>query len=244
MTTVRIAAVTHIGLVREKNEDHYGATALAASRLDGDMVTTTVADLPCLAVVADGLGGHPAGEIASAMAADHLLAAKPTDTDALVASIHDANRAIVESMSREEGTVGMGTTIAAVLVGDSGLAAVNVGDSPILELVGDQLVQLSTDDGLIGSSTLPGLPSAVVTQTLGGGRNLIEVDPHVHAGDELLPRRVLLCSDGLTNFVARHDVAAILRQADPEKVVAELLAAALDAGAPDNVTCVLLDIEV
>jgi serine/threonine protein phosphatase PrpC len=137
----------------------------------------------------------------------------------------------------------MGTTIAAVLVDDSGLAAVNVGDSPILELTDRGLVQISIDDSPVVCSILPGLPSAVVTQTLGGGRNLIKVDPHVHTDDEPLPRRVLLCSDGLTNFVPRPDIADILRAADPEQVVAALAAAALEAGAPDNVTCVLLDIE-
>lgn len=202
-----------------------------------------VTELPCLAVVADGLGGHPSGAIASAIAVDHVLAAKPAHAEALIASIHEANGVVVDSMSPDEGTVGMGTTIAAVvLVHEGGFTAVNVGDSPILELADDRLVQLSTDDALIGRSTLPGLPSAVVTQTLGGGRDLIEVEPHVHADEEPLPRRVRLCSDGLTNFVARHDIAEILRQSDPEQVIAELVAAALDAGAPDNVTRIVVDI--
>ena len=201
-----------------------------------------VTELPCLAVVADGLGGHPSGAIASAIATDHVLAAKPAHAEALIASVHEANRVVVDSMSPDEGTVGMGTTIAAVLVHEGGLAAVNVGDSPILELADDRLVQLSTDDALIGRASLPGLPSTVVTQTLGGGRALIEVVPHVHTDDGSGRRRLLLCTDGLTNFVARHDIAGILRQVDPEQAVAGLVTAALDAGAPDNVTCMLVDI--
>lgn len=243
MTTVRVVAATHTGLVREKNEDHYGATALASSRQDGEVVTTEANDLPLLVVVADGLGGHPFGEVASAIAVDQLLAAKPDDPEALVLAIHEANRAIVGSMSSDESTFGMGTTIAAVLVHAYGLTAVNVGDSPILELTDSGLVQISTDDTPVGRSALPGLPSNVVTQTLGGGRHLIEVDPHVHTDDEPLPRRVLLCSDGLTNFVPRHEIADILRKAEPEQVVSELVAAALEAGAPDNVTCALVDVE-
>ena len=77
MTTARICAATHMGLVRSRNEDGYGATGLLASRADGELVGAIVARLPLLAVVADGLGGHPSGDIASALAVEHLLAAKP-----------------------------------------------------------------------------------------------------------------------------------------------------------------------
>lgn len=87
----------------------------------------------------------------------------------------------------------------------------NVGDSSMLELADGRLVQLSTDDALIGRASLPGLPSAVVIPTRGGGRALIEVVPLVHTDDGSGRRRLLLCTDGLTNFVARHDIADILR---------------------------------
>lgn len=240
--TIQIFAATHVGSVRGENEDHYGATALAASRVDGEVVTTEVAELPCLAVIADGLGGHPCGEIASAIAVERILAAKPADPTTLVTSVHEANQAIVDAMSHDAGSVGMGTTVAAVLVHQAGLTAVNVGDSAVLELVEDRLEQLSTDDSLVGRASLPGLPSAVVTQTLGGARNLIEVDPHVHTDDLVPPRRLLLCTDGLTNFVPRHGIADVLRHRDPKQVVGELVALALAAGGPDNLTCVLLDI--
>ena len=77
-------AATHIGSVRGRNEDSYGATGLLPSQTDGDVVTTEIVGEPCMAIVADGLGGHPCGDRASRLAIEHLLAAKPTGSDELV----------------------------------------------------------------------------------------------------------------------------------------------------------------
>ena len=95
----RIWAATHTGLVRRRNEDCYGATGLPAVETDGEVVATEVLGEPCLAVVADGLGGHPCGNVASRLAVDHLLAAQPAQPDELVAAVHLANEAIYEAMS-------------------------------------------------------------------------------------------------------------------------------------------------
>src|SRR5438477_2299076 len=134
MTRIRISATTHVGSVRRRNEDYYGASGLRSSLRDGEVVTV-VADATCLAVVADGLGGHPCGELASRLAVEQLLAANPTNPDALVAAFHEANEAIYGAMSREDGSVEMGTTAAAVLVMERGIAIVNVGDSAVFEFV-------------------------------------------------------------------------------------------------------------
>ncbi len=242
MTTVRIFAATHAGSVRRGNEDAYGASSLIASRVDGEVVSAAMSNEPCLVVIADGLGGHPCGEVASQLAVDHLLEAKPTDAPSLVAAAHTANQSIVAAMSHGDGSIGMGTTVAAVLVHLAGVTVVNVGDSAVFELIDDRLVQLSIDDVPAGRAGLPGVPSSIVTQTLGGGRELVEVEPHVYKDDLVSPRRLLLCTDGLTNFVPREQIADGLCRHDGEDCIRVLIALALAAGGPDNVTCAVVDI--
>lgn len=243
MTTVRISAATHTGSVRRGNEDAYGATSLIASRVDGEVVSAAVSNEPCLIVIADGLGGHPCGEVASQLAVDHLLEAKPTDAPSLVAAAHAANESIVAAMSHDDGSIGMGTTVAAVLVHEAAVVVVNVGDSAAFEIVDDRLIQLSTDDIPAGRTGLPGVPSSIVTQTLGGGWELVEIEPHLYEDDLVSPRRLLLCTDGLTNFVPREQIADGLRRHDGEDAIRVLIALALAAGGPDNVTVMTLDVD-
>ena len=126
----------------------------------------------------------------------------------------------------------MGTTIAAVVVNDCGLTVVNVGDSAVFEFVDGRLVQLSVDDVPPGENNLPGVPSARLTQSLGGRLQVQDVDPHVYEDTHRRERRLVLCTDGLTSFVARSDIAAILDREPDEAVVAALTALALEAGAP------------
>jgi len=115
---------------------------------------------------------------------EYLLNATPSDADALVASVHGANRAIADAMSPHSGSVGMGTTIAAILVHAAGLAVGNVGDSVVLELIDGRLVQLSTDD----------VP-----------RGLTRLGYTVHERDAD-PRRRLLSTDGLTSYVPQPEI--------------------------------------
>lgn len=238
---VRVSAATHTGAVRHRNEDYYDATGLRCSSVDGEVVSAVVTDGPCLAIVADGLGGQPSGEVASRMAVEQLIEANPTDPDALIKAFHAANEAIYDAMSRDAGSVEMGTTAAAALVLDDGIAVVNVGDSAVFEFVDGRLAQLSTDDVPARGGRLPGLPSSVVTQTLGGRRELAAIEPHLYSNDSGAPRRVLLCTDGLTNFVTRDRIADTLRTSSGCAAVEQLVQMALDAGGRDNVTVVLME---
>ena len=240
---IRVWAATHIGSVRVRNEDSYGATGLLASRPDGDVVTTEIVGEPCLAVVADGLGGHPCGDRASRLAVEHLLAAKPTHSDEVVIALHEANELIYAEMDRTDGCVGMGTTIAAVLVDEGGLTVANIGDSAVFEFHDGRLHQLSVDDVPAGPDALPGLPSARVTQTLGGHIRTTPIDPHVHEDDGLTERSLLLCTDGLTNFVPRAQITDALALHGSDAVEA-LIALALAAGGLDNVTVALVRVEM
>lgn len=243
MNITRIAAATHTGFVRASNEDRYGATGLIASPGDGDVVGPMVRELPCLVVIADGLGGHPSGEIASALATEVLLGAPVVSAVELVEAVRGANRSIFDAMKDSDDLVGMGTTVAALLVHHEGLVVVNIGDSPVYELVEGRLVQLSTDDVPVGRSDLPGLRTAVVTQTLGGRRAFSDVEPHCHEDALPGPRRILLCTDGLPDAVSGPDIARALSQEPAENAVLALLQLALDGGGPDNVTCVVVDVE-
>ena len=91
----------------------------------------------------------------------------------------------------------MGTTAAAVLIHDGGFAVVNVGDSVVFEFVDGRLVQLSVDDVPAGAGALPGLPSSIVTQTLGGTERLSTIEPHLYEGDLSAGGRFMICTDGL-----------------------------------------------
>ena len=134
----------------------------------------------------------------------------------------------------------MGTTIAAVLVDEGGLTVANIGDSTVFEFHEGRLHQLSVDDVPAGLDALPGLPSARVTQTLGGQSRLTAIDPHVHADDDVVAERsLLLCTDGLTNFVPRGQISEALAL-NGAGAVERLLSLAIAAGGLDNVTIAIL----
>lgn len=241
MTTAHLCATTHTGVVRSGNEDAYAGTGLLVSRVDGEVVSVSVARFPILAVVADGLGGHASGNIASALAVAHVFAAKPGDGAALVNAVHNANQVIVDAMRLKPTSRGMGSTIAAVLLHAKGLAVVNVGDSPVLELIGERVVQLSIDD-VAPDGGLPGVRSFALTQALGGQHTLRNITPHLYEDQVEEHRRILLCTDGLTNFVPRRAIVDALRREDPRLAVGGLLQLALESGGADNVTCMLVDV--
>lgn len=244
MIKTTVWAATHTGSVRARNEDSLAVTGLNFSRIDSDIATTMIAGEPCLAVVADGLGGHPCGELASRLAVEHLSAAKPADSDELVIALHETNKSIYLEMERNVGCTGMGSTIAAVLVYEDGIAVANVGDSGVFEMVDGQLVQLSIDDIPHSRSNLPGLPSVNVTQTLGGRKRRTSVMPHIYRDYAIRDRRVMLCTDGLTSFLPRSTITASLALESGYTATRELLELAIEAGGLDNVTIVILDVQL
>lgn len=202
-----------------------------------------MANEPFLAVVADGLGGHPGGDLASRLAVEYLMSARPSTGDELVVAVHGANELLVGSMSADDGSVGMGTTLAAALVNGSIVTVVNVGDSPVFGVSDDGMEQLSIDDVPFSTAAGPDRLSALVTQTLGGSDELEAISPHVYVSDIGSCRRILLCTDGLTSFVPLGQIAAELARHEGATAIEVLVALALAAGAPDNVTAVLLDTE-
>jgi len=235
------AAVTHVGHVRARNEDAVAAYGLDWP-LENGVVTTFEAPVPLLVVVADGLGGHPGGDQASRTAVEAVLAAAPTDPESLAKAIHHANEAVYAAMDAAADNIGMGSTVAAVLISADGLAIANVGDSEVFVLSDDRLISLSTADSPGGANGLPGVPTYKVTQALGGAASFHAVDPHLREFDHSTDR-LLISTDGLTNYVALPVIADSLRAGNVAQAAESLLSLALDAGGLDNITLVVVDVD-
>ncbi len=236
MFGLRMAAATHVGVQRQINQDSY-ATA------------------PGLAVVADGMGGHRGGEVASAIAADEMVQRfSLPNLDALVGGVEHANRRILDEAAADPNLHGMGTTVVALGLIDAGdglaLGAINVGDSRMYRLTGDRLEQLTEDHSLVESLVREGRITAaeaevhpqrnIVTRALGVIDN-VEVDSF-----HFVPKigdRYLLCTDGLFNEVDAHSIAVILAtEPDPQAATEKLIAAANEGGGRDNITTVIADV--
>jgi serine/threonine protein phosphatase PrpC len=182
---------SHVGRVRRHNED---ACAVSAS---DEVVTDWQGELPGRsgwAIVADGLGGHAAGEIASTLAVEILrpLMAGPRDHDDVASAIERADAGLYLAMIKAPATRGMGSTIAGIVLLGNHVLAFNVGDSRIYTLNGDSLAQISTDDVVEGN---------LLPQCLGGAHAQVAMNPHV-VRIPLEPDTVLLlCTDGLTEML-------------------------------------------
>jgi PPM family protein phosphatase len=237
------AGTTHVGRVRRDNED--------AFRLNAERGVF---------LVADGMGGHAAGEIASALAADRVLetlenrAAREDDEgieEVIRAAFLDAHRAIKECCDYAPHTVGMGTTLTAVLLRSDGRVwAGHIGDSRLYLLRGTELRQISRDHTWVQQELDAGriLPedadthplSHILTRVLTADEPA-EPDVTTHtvgAGDSLL-----LCSDGLHNMLDGQSLLDILVAShDPADIVDRLIEAANRRGGRDNITAVIVRI--
>lgn len=222
-----IVGATHPGRVRTRNEDAFHIDPARG-----------------LVVVADGLGGHAAGDVASRLAVDTFVASVPWQArfgyfrrDALVAAVVAANRAVHEAAAADAARAGMGSTLVAALIRGRSAALVHVGDSRAYRLRYGELTCLTEDHVWPAPD---GTPSNVLTRAL-GSEPTVQVDAQtleIVTGD-----RLLLCSDGLSRTTSDAEIAALLQQhAAAEPAVAALIEAALAHGAPDNVTVVVVDL--
>jgi protein phosphatase len=229
------ASGTDTGRVRGHNEDAVWP------------VGAGVASAPFTAAVADGMGGHVGGEIASRVA---LQAAIDTDGDP-TQRILAANRAVVDRVRREPALAGMGTTLTLGMLDSTGRVEIgHVGDSRAYLLRDEELTQLTQDHSLVAEMVEQGRLDpgdaashpyrSVITRAIGLEEDL-EVDRHdrvLRSGD-----RFLLCTDGLSGMVADGEIAELLGLGSPpEDVVAALVEAANAAGGVDNVTVVVVDV--
>lgn len=230
------AARSDVGLVREGNEDSGYAGAH-------------------LLVVADGMGGHAAGELASAtavatMADIEIAAPESADVLAELAAAIDATGEVIRHViSRHPTFTGMGTTVSAVYWMGERIAVAHVGDSRAYLLRDGDLSQLTHDHTLVQSLVDQGRITeaeaavhprrSIILRALDG---LNPVEPDLSVRESRLGDRYLLCSDGLSGVVSNAELQALLNEGDPTGAVTRLVELALERGAPDNVTVVVADV--
>jgi serine/threonine protein phosphatase PrpC len=238
VTTLRSGSSTHVGQVRSNNQD--SLLVLASADLYG---------------VADGMGGHNGGEVASAMAVENLEEhAGEATLENLKQAARIGNRAIFEKAGADPDLHGMGTTLCAVRVvpgpeGDE-IAWINVGDSRVYLFRDNELIQLSRDHSLVEDLLRDGQLTPdeakvhpkrnIITRALG-----IDVDVDVD-GSTVIPfngDRFLLCSDGLFGEVTADQISSVLRRlADPTEAADELVRLANESGGRDNITVVIVEV--
>ena len=239
MITVTFGAISDTGKLRNANEDSF----LVSEHL---------------LAVADGMGGHNAGEVASAMAVQLLqeAASQPIESpESFIDLISTINHAIFTAATGASDQRGMGTTLTAIAVAgstpsDEHVVVINVGDSRTYLLRKGELRQITIDHSYVQELVSEGVISAddarthprrnIVTRALG-------IDSRVIADSWTLPivdgDRYVLCSDGLVDEISNEEILAILMEnADPQRAAECLLAAANDRGGRDNVTVIVVDV--
>ena len=232
---IRYAVQTDIGQHRESNED----SAYAGARL---------------LAVADGMGGHAGGEVASAAAIDVL---RPLDAElpagdllnALQHAVRQANDAMRHIAESDPSLRGLGTTLTAMLWSGSQLALVHIGDSRAYLLRDGELFQITHDHTLVqtlvdeGRLTVDEAASHPQRSLLLRAIDGRESEPDLQLQDAAPGDRYLLCSDGLYAVVSAERIREVMTAvADPEDVVRKLVDLANAGGGPDNITCVVADV--
>jgi serine/threonine protein phosphatase PrpC len=234
------SARSAVGLVRSGNED----SALASKNL---------------IAVADGMGGHAAGEVASSLAIKSLVQSAQVFThpdideesadDLYLQAIQEADLSLKSAVEENPALSGMGTTLTSLLLRGTSVALLHIGDSRAYRLRGSAFEQLSVDhtviqellnQGAISESDIATHPQrSVLTQVMMGEGNIEVPLPviDVKVGD-----RFLVCSDGLSSVLTEKEIKSLLKGKDRDAAVAALVDATYINGAPDNVTLVIGDI--
>ena len=241
---------------KSKAEENLPAGILSAFRTDVGKVRANNQDAPIVSEklrlygVADGMGGHKGGEVASTSARDDLLReleGKTPSVAALSGAIEEVNRQIYHPQEHDDALTGMGTTLSVLWMSDNFVYIGHVGDSRVYLLRDGEFKQMTLDHSLVEQLVREGVLTEeeaqnhpmrnIITRAIGTDES-VEVDVVVEErrkGDLWLA-----CSDGLHGLVDDRQMRDALRQYAPEKAADVLLKAALDAGGRDNVTLVIV----
>jgi protein phosphatase len=258
-THLNVGAHSHVGEIRPNNEDHYAIAHYQAPT--GEWVT--------VGMVADGIGGHQAGEIASELTVKTVLDVfEETDfsspLQSLSKAIIQASKIVNAIAQQKTDKQGMGSTLAMAVVADERLYIVNVGDSRIYLLHGGAFRQISVDHTwvqqaidheILSKEEARDHPNANVLQSYIGSDELPKPDFRLQLREDESPEqalnnqglplepgdRILICSDGLTDLVSDEDIAKALKSNAPANAARSLTSLARSNGGTDNVTVVILE---
>jgi PPM family protein phosphatase len=238
---------TDVGRRRDHNEDCLGIYRPTAAE--------EIAHRGTMLVVADGMGGYAAGEIASRLAVEQVVNSFYQDLtseidDSLIKALHNANRAVIDKANDDQEKQGMGTTMAVAVIRDEDLSVTNVGDSRVYLLRNGNLSQVSQDHSWVAQLLRAGKITPeeakkhpmrnVVTRSLGGNLELeVEVYPPIK-----LQRNdvIILCSDGLWGPVSADQIQHIVQTRSPQAAADALIEAANEGGGPDNITAIVCQV--
>ena len=233
-------SLTDIGLKREVNQDYVFSTEQA------------IGNLPNLFIVADGMGGHKAGDLASQygthILVEHVKHNQNTGPERIInEAVQEANHRIAKAAHEDESLQGMGTTVVAATIVDHTLYFANVGDSR-LYVINDEIRQISKDHSLVEEMVrLGGLneeeakhhPDKNIITRAVGVKDKVEPDFFEYSlqNNDI----ILMCTDGLTNMVENDEIYEIVKNGDDvESTVKELINKANDNGGKDNIGLVLI----
>lgn len=233
--------ITDIGQHRKMNQDYFYTSEMP------------VGNLPNLFIVADGMGGHKAGEYASRHAVETIVAsAESSDHMEPVAvleeAIKKANQELIKKAAEEDSMRGMGTTIVASVIAGRKIYIANVGDSR-LYIVGDGIKQITRDHSLVEEMVRLGEMDKeaarehpdknIITRAVGAAK---EVEIDFFEVDLEFTDEILMCSDGLTNMIEDENIRRIIKgQRDVAEKAEKLIETANRNGGRDNITVVVID---
>lgn len=238
---MRAYAATDVGIARSINQDSVYYS------------TESVGKLPNLFVVADGMGGHKAGDVASRYTVERLVSlVKESEEKDAISTISNAiervNQELYEKANSLADYEGMGTTLVVAIVNNNVLKVANVGDSR-LYIVGDDITQVTRDHSLVEELVLSGKINRVeaknhekknyITRAIGGEKS---VEAEMFSATISTGDRIVMCSDGLTNMVDDEDIFNTVKNSkDIKEAVDTLVRMANDNGGTDNISVVIIE---
>lgn len=238
---VEVVALTHRGAVRAHNEDALvlGDLVVAGVDMSAPVRLTFTTSEPITLAVADGMGGHAGGRLASRRTVELLAAAPPSEasTTEVLTRILEVDTDLGRLARQRDGLREMGTTVAGLTVGAAERAWFAVGDSPVYQMRGRYLGRLSEDDVTMRNGT------RALTAWLGPRAQGSVLAPQVGLADTDAGLRWLICSDGLSECVDVAEMEAVLAGSEDDvRAVADLWSAAMAASGHDNISVVLVTV--
>jgi serine/threonine protein phosphatase PrpC len=240
------AGLTHRGKVRQRNED---SLLLDQAYCNLEQTQPVAFSWPAashwMVAVADGLGGHNAGERASREVIEGLAACREHTVAEVTHCLHSLNARLQELSDTQSDLYGLGAAVAGMFAGPDGLHAFNVGDCRAYLQRDRFLVQLTADDSLaqllVDTGQYPRNQKRhprlnILTQSVGGRPMLMAIEPHIIPVTWTQPGRFLVCSDGLTDMLTLEDLESAMANDDDLATAAGLSEGALEAGGRDNIT--------